>query len=134
MPRTYPVELTGAQIFGLADLVRRLGCARTPDGAGLRQDLLDGLNTFLNLLPEPTEEDGDAYLAAMRAGDVPDWGMDDGPLTETTEEWAAKVRASRESGESAALIAGGKTGDAPAARPRYSVNYHSSPANAENYL
>jgi hypothetical protein len=99
MPSTYPVELTGGQIFGLADLIRLLGQARTPDGASLRQDLLDGLNEFQRLLPDPSDEDGDAYLAAMRAGQVPDWGMDGGPLTETAEEWAAKVRARREAGE-----------------------------------
>src|SRR5262249_44404504 len=38
-------------------------------------------------------EDGDAYLAVIRVGELPSWGMDDQPLTETAEEWAARVRA-----------------------------------------
>ncbi len=67
----------------------------------LRQALVDALNEFVNLLPEPSDEDGDAYLAAMRAGDLPNWGMDDQPLTETTEEWAARVRATRPPGPDA---------------------------------
>jgi anti-sigma regulatory factor (Ser/Thr protein kinase) len=93
-PQAYTVEFTAAQIFGFADLVRRLGQAYGPDaGRSLRQDLVDALNAFVNLLPEPSDEDGDAYLAAMRAGELPNWGMDGQPLTETAEEWAARVRA-----------------------------------------
>ena len=93
---SYAVQLTAAQIFGFADLVRRLGQAYGPDtDRALRQDLVDALNEFVNLLPKPSDEDGDAYLAAMRAGDLPNWGVDDQPLTETTEEWAARVRATR---------------------------------------
>lgn len=88
---TYKAEFTAAQIFGFADLVRRLNQAHSPDADRfLRTDLTDALFTFLNLLPEPSDEDGDAYLAAMRAGELPNWGMDDQPLTETTEAAPAK--------------------------------------------
>ncbi len=94
--RSYAVQFTAAQIFGFSDLVRRLGQAYGPDAdRPLRQDLVDALNAFVQLLPEPSDEDGAAYLAAMRAGDLPNWGMDDQPLTETTEEWAARVRAAQ---------------------------------------
>lgn len=90
---TYTAELTGAQIFGLADLVRRLGQNYSQDGeAGLRQELLDALNDFQRLLPEPSDEDGDAYLEAVKVGELPDWGRDKLPLTETSAEWVARVR------------------------------------------
>lgn len=90
--RTYPVELTGAQIFGLSDLVRLLGSARTPDGeGGLRQELLDALNEFQRLLPEPSDDDIDAYLAAVRSGELPDWNAVALPLTETAAEWVARA-------------------------------------------
>lgn len=71
---TYAVAFTAAQIFGFADLVRRLGQVYGPDAdRSLRQDLVDALNAFVNLLPEPSEQDGDAYLAAVRTGELPDW-------------------------------------------------------------
>jgi hypothetical protein len=89
---TYPVELTGAQIFGLADLIRLLGSARTPDGDGsLRQELLDALNEFQRLLPEPSDDDIDPYLDAVRDGRLPNWNKDALPLTETAAEWVARV-------------------------------------------
>ena len=92
---SYTAELTAAQIFGFADLVRRLGQAYGPDASTVpcARTWFDALNSFVCLLPEPPEEDGDAYLAAVRAGQLPDWGMDDQPLTETPEERAATVRA-----------------------------------------
>ena len=113
--RTYPVELTGAQIFGLADLIRRLGAARTPDGAGLRQDLLDALNAFQYLLPEPSDADIDPYLDAVKSGLLPNWGMDSGPLTETAAEWAAKACAGSCPSCSAGNDGGGYPCDCPAA-------------------
>ncbi len=93
---SYTAEFTAAQIFSFSDLVRRLGQAYGPDTERhLRQDLADALNGFAMLLPEPSDADGDVYLASVRAGDLPNWGMDDQPLTETTEEWAARVRAAQ---------------------------------------
>jgi hypothetical protein len=90
---TYPVTLTAAQVFGFADLVRRLNASYSQDGeASLRQELCDALFGHLNLLPEPSDADGDAYLAAVRAGQLPNWNMDPLPLTETTAEWAARTR------------------------------------------
>jgi hypothetical protein len=98
--RTYPVELTGAQIFGLADLVRRLGThTMAQDGdAHLRDDLADALTAFVGLLPEPSDDDIDPYLAAVKAGELPDWGQDREPLTETAGEWDAKISARCEAG------------------------------------
>jgi hypothetical protein len=89
---TCTVVLTGTQIFGFADLVRRLGRAYGPDAKrSLRQELHDALNTFVALLPEPSDEDVDVYLAAVQAGELPNWGMDELPLAETTTEWVARV-------------------------------------------
>ncbi len=104
---TYTAELTAAQIFGFADLVRRMNQAYGPDADRfIRQDLADALFAFLQLTPEPTDEDGDAYLAAVRAGELPNWGMDDQPLTETTGEWAARVRARAAAGNAPAAAPG----------------------------
>lgn len=88
----YSTSLTGAQIFSFADLVRRLNAKYPQDGEGsLRQELCDALHGFLALLPEPSDDDGDAYLAAVRRGALPNWGMDPLPLTETTAAWVARV-------------------------------------------
>ena len=92
MPRTYTVTLSAAQIFGFADLVRRLNASHPQDGeSSLRQELCDALYDTLRLLPEPSDEDGDAYLEAVKAGELPNWNMDALPLTETAAEWAARV-------------------------------------------
>ena len=82
--RTYTAELTGAQIFSFAELVRRL--CRADVERPLRQDLAAALMAFEALLPEPSEEDGDAYLAAVQAGELPAWGMDLLPLAGTHAE------------------------------------------------
>lgn len=90
--RTYPVELTAEQIFGFSDLVRRLTRAYGPDhGHPLRHDLAAALEAFAELLPEPSEADGDAYLDAMDAGTLPNWGADPLPLTETQAEYEAAI-------------------------------------------
>jgi hypothetical protein len=92
-PAAYAVTLTADQVFGFADLVRRLTSRYSQDGdSTLRQELGDALYAFLNLLPEPSDEDGDAYLARVESGDLPKWGMDSLPLTETAAEWVARVR------------------------------------------
>jgi len=77
---TYTAELTGEQIFGFADLVRRL--SRADVDRPLRQDLAAALMAFEALMPEPSAEDGDAYLAAVQAGRLPAWGMDLLPIAE----------------------------------------------------
>lgn len=104
MPRTYTVTLSADQIFGFADLVRRLGThTMTQDGGShLRTDLADALDGFASLLPEPDDADADAYLAAVKAGELRNWGMDAEPLTETPEEWRAKYDA-RQAAEAAAV-------------------------------
>lgn len=78
---TYSVKLTADQIYGFSDLVRRLNRADGPDA--LRRDFADALNAFADLLPEPSDADGDAYLAAVRSGNLPSWGMDGESITET---------------------------------------------------
>jgi hypothetical protein len=95
--RTYTALATGAQIFCFADLVRRLVQAYGPDeSAPLHQDMADGLFALVRLTPEPSDEDGDAYLAAGRAGQLPAyWSGDDLALTETPAEWTARARARR---------------------------------------
>jgi hypothetical protein len=88
----YNVKLTSDQIFSLAELARRLTSRYSQDGdATLRQELVDALHGFVSLLPEPSDEDGDAYLEAQAAGEVPNWDRDELPLTETTAEWVARV-------------------------------------------
>ncbi|HEX3956619.1 MAG TPA: hypothetical protein VHZ03_08300 [Trebonia sp.] len=78
----YTAELTADQIFNFADLVRRLNYIGEADYDNpLRQDIADALQAFMNLLPEPTDSDGDAYLAKMRAGEFVDWNADDKPIT-----------------------------------------------------
>lgn len=91
-PGPYTVALTAGQIFSFAALVRRLGVVYYPqDGPSvLRRELVDALNEFVDLLPDPSEEDGDAYLAAMAAGQVPNWDGDLLPLTETGDELTAR--------------------------------------------
>lgn len=96
---TYTVRMTGAQIFGFADLVRRLTAAPAiwpvADGEApryLRQDLAEALQQVLDLTPEPSEEDADAYLAAVDAGQLPAWQRDQRPLTETAAEQVARAR------------------------------------------
>jgi hypothetical protein len=97
--RTYTAMVTGAQVFSYADLARRLGQAYGADyDYQLHQDMVDVLFALLYLTPEPTEEDGDDYLSAMKDGQVPSWGRDDAPLTETPAEWTARARASRDAG------------------------------------
>jgi hypothetical protein len=76
----YTAELTADQIFGFADLARRLSRADGPDSP-LRQDLADALNVFADLLPFPSDADGAAYLAAVHSGDLPNWAADKQPLT-----------------------------------------------------
>ena len=95
-PRTYTATVTGAQVFSFADLARRLNQAYGPDyDRQLHQDLADALFALVRLTPEPSDADGDAYLAAMRAGEVPNWGMDDLAIIETPGEWTARARARR---------------------------------------
>lgn len=90
--RTYPVELTAHQIFGFSDLVRRLARAYGPDGdQPLRHDLASALEAFADLLPEPSEEDGEAYCNAMDNGSLPRWGMDPLPLTQPLAEYNAAL-------------------------------------------
>lgn len=91
---TDAAAVTVAQVYGFADLVRRLAAARCDQDGDrlLRQDLADPLFAFAELLPEPSDEDGDAYLAAVGAGELPDWGMDDQPLTKTSAKRPARVR------------------------------------------
>jgi hypothetical protein len=87
VPRAYRAELTGEQIFGFSDLVRRMARAYGPDAEQpLRQDLAAALEAFAALLPEPSEEDGEAYCDAMDAGSLPRWGMDPLPLTQSLDE------------------------------------------------
>jgi hypothetical protein len=97
----YALTLTAGQIFSFADLVRRLGVGYYgQDGDSiLRQELADALNAFVQLLPEPSGEDGSAYLNAMRAGEFPDWNGDRLPLTESPAEWAARVRRAQDAGD-----------------------------------
>jgi hypothetical protein len=93
-PRTYPVELTGEQIFGFSDLVRRLTRAYGPDAdQPLRHDLAAALEAFAALLPEPSEEDGEAYCDATDKGSLPRWGMDPMPLTQSLAEYNAALAA-----------------------------------------
>jgi len=92
-PRTYPVELTAGQIFGFSDLVRRLTLASVE--RPLRHDLAAALMAFEALLPEPSGEDGDAYVAAVQAGLLPAWGMDLLPLTGTHAELEEATLAAR---------------------------------------
>jgi hypothetical protein len=94
--RTYTALATGAQIFCLADLVRRLNQAYGPDEyAPLHQDLADGLFALVRLTPEPSNADGDAYCLALDAGQLPRWGWDGLALTETPAEWTERARAHR---------------------------------------
>jgi hypothetical protein len=97
--RTYTATVTGAQVFSLADLVRRVNQAYGP-GADrhLHQDLANALFAFVTLTPEPTDADGTAYCRALDLGTVPNWGMDDTALTETPAEWTARARARRADG------------------------------------
>jgi hypothetical protein len=95
----YTARLTGAQIFGFADLVRRLNQAYGPDtGSFLREDITGALWEIVRLTPEPSEVDSGAYCRAMNAGQVPNWGMDDLALTETTAQWTARACARRAAG------------------------------------
>ena len=89
----YTLTLTAGQIFSFADLARRLAAGHySQDGdLSLRQELTDALYAFMRLLPEPSDEDGTAYLDAMRAGEFPCWNGDRLPLTETSAEWVARV-------------------------------------------
>lgn len=90
VPRTYQVELTGDQVFGFSDLVRRLARAHGADlGNPMRHDLATALEAFAGLLPEPSEEDGEAYCEAMDNGSLPRWGMDPLPLTQPRAEYEA---------------------------------------------
>lgn len=107
---TYTVQMTGAQIFGFADLVRRLTAAPAgpEDGESpryLRKDLADALWALVDLTPEPSDDDGDAYLSAVRTGQLPAWNRDGRPLTETTAERVARERACREDRKDAAVVA-----------------------------
>ena len=100
--RTYTAIVTGAQVFSFADLVRRVAQAYGPDlERQLHQDYVDALFAFLRLTPEPSDEDGDGYLRAMKAGQVPNWGMDDQPIFCTDAEWAGQVSACRHDGPAA---------------------------------
>ena len=100
--RTYTATVTGAQVFSLADLTRRLNQAYGPDEERhLHQDLADALFAFLRLTPEPSDADGDAYCLALDAGQVPNWGRDDAAVTETPAEWTARARARRAAGPAA---------------------------------
>jgi hypothetical protein len=96
-PGPYTALATGAQIFCFADLTRRLTQAYGPDeGRQLHQDMADGLFALVGLTPEPSDEDGDAYLAAGRAGQLPAyWSGDSLALTETPAEWTERARARR---------------------------------------
>jgi hypothetical protein len=98
-PAPYIALATGAQIFCFADLVRRLTQAYGPDeDRQLHQDIADGLFALVSLTPEPSDEDGDAYLAAGRAGQLPAyWSGDDLALTETPADWTERARARRAS-------------------------------------
>ena len=90
---TYAAEFSAAQILGFADLVRRLGQAYGPDaGHHLRQDLVDALSAFADLLPEPSDDDGDAYLAAVQAGELPNWSTDGQPLVQTCHAATGPIR------------------------------------------
>lgn len=93
----YTALATGAQIFCFADLVRRLTQAYGPDeGRQLHQDMADGLFALVALAPEPSDEDGDAYLAAGRDGQLPAyWSGDSLALTETPAQWTERARARR---------------------------------------
>jgi hypothetical protein len=91
---TYAVELTADQIFGFSDLVRRLARAYGPDQENpLRHDLATTLEAFADLLPEPSEDDDDAYLAAVDAGTLPNWGSDPLPLTQPVAQYEAALLA-----------------------------------------
>lgn len=89
----YTVTLTANQIFSFAALERRLGafCYSQDGPSVLRTELAAALREFVNLLPEPTEEDGEAYLSALDAGGVPNWDGDTLPLTETPDQFAARL-------------------------------------------
>lgn len=101
-PRAYTATVTGAQVFALADLVRRLNQAYGPDAERhLHQDLTDALFAFVGLTPEPSDADGDAYCLALDAGQLPRWGWDDNPVTDTPAEWTARARARRAAGTAA---------------------------------
>jgi len=90
----YAVELTGEQIFGFSDLVRRLARAYGPDlDNPMRHDLATALEAFAALLPEPSEEDGEAYCDAMDNGGLPRWGLDPLPLTQPHAEYNAALTA-----------------------------------------
>jgi hypothetical protein len=92
---TYEMTLTAAQIFDFAGLVGRLGIQVFPqDGdVRLRHDLWEALQAFADLLPEPSDDNLDLYIAELHAGELTNWSADGRPLTETTAEWAARVRA-----------------------------------------
>lgn len=92
----YTVTLTANQIFTFAALERRLGVLYySQDGPSvLRMELAAALREFVELLPEPTEEDGEAYLSALDAGEVPNWDGDTLPLTETPDQRAARFASS----------------------------------------
>jgi hypothetical protein len=85
----YEMPLTAADILSFEALTARL--ARR-DGGDLvvRHDLWAALQSFADLLPEPSEADVAGYLAAVADGELPGWNT---PLTETTGEWAARTRA-----------------------------------------
>lgn len=107
---TYTAAVTGAQVYSLADLHRRLTQAYGADAERhLHQDLADGLWAFVDLFPEPADSDADSYCDAKRAAQVPNWGTDDQPLTEAPAEWTARARARRASGPAAwpGLVPGG---------------------------
>jgi hypothetical protein len=83
---TAPATLTAWQVWNFADLVRRLAQAYGPDAdRHLHMDLVDGLFAFLGELPEPDYEEapGVDYCEALRAGRIPNWGMDLLAITST---------------------------------------------------
>lgn len=65
----YTIELTGDQIFDAAELIRKVTRANSPSHNMPVKDAM-ALLDLLHLLPEPSEEDAQAWLAKQAVPEV----------------------------------------------------------------